>query len=49
MCSYLEFIYSCRETPNSPFPEIQSDTTVNALKMIKKIKNEISSGKNINS
>jgi len=44
MCSYYEFIYSCRETPNSPYPEIKSDTTVKALKLIKKMKNEISSG-----
>jgi len=45
MCSYYEFIYSCREAPNSPYPEIKSNTTINALKLIKKIKNEISSGK----
>ncbi len=44
MCSYYEFIYSCRETPNSPFPEIQSNTTIKALEMIKKIKKELSLG-----
>jgi len=41
--SLIEFIYSCRETYDSPFPELTSNTTINALELIKKIKNEISS------
>eukprot|EP00833_Pecoramyces_ruminatium_P017655 jgi/Orpsp1_1/1191687/evm.model.d7180000087806.1 len=43
MCSIYEFIYSCRESFNSPFPEISSQETINALKMMKKVKDEISS------
>jgi len=43
ICSVYEFIYSCRESYESPFPELKSQTTINALKQLKKIKNEISS------
>ncbi|ORX82376.1 periplasmic binding protein-like II [Anaeromyces robustus] len=43
LCSIYEFIYSCRETYDSPFPELTSNTTVEAIKLIKKIKEEISS------
>ncbi|ORX79009.1 periplasmic binding protein-like II [Anaeromyces robustus] len=42
-CSIHEFIYSYRDTPNSPYPKLTSDTAVQALEMIKRIKNEISS------
>ena len=47
LCSVYEFIHSCRDSPEDPFPEINSETTANALKLIKKLKSEISSGKNI--
>ncbi|ORX72573.1 hypothetical protein BCR32DRAFT_250021 [Anaeromyces robustus] len=47
ICSIYEFIYSCRESYDSPFPELTSETTVNAIKLIKKIKEEISSGKKL--
>jgi len=40
----LEFIYSCRDTVDSPFPEFTSETTVKAAKLIKRIKEEIASG-----
>eukprot|EP00833_Pecoramyces_ruminatium_P010810 jgi/Orpsp1_1/1184842/evm.model.c7180000091215.1 len=43
ICSIYEFIYSCRESYESPFPEIRSQTTIEAMKLIKKIKEEISS------
>jgi len=43
ICSLYEFIYSCRDSKDSPFPNIRSETTVNALNLLKKIKEEISS------
>jgi len=43
-CSLYEFIYSCRDSYESPFPDLLSNTTINALHQLKKIKNEISSG-----
>ncbi|ORX79048.1 periplasmic binding protein-like II [Anaeromyces robustus] len=43
LCSIYEFIYSCRESYDSPFPEINSETSIKALNLIKKLKNEISS------
>jgi len=46
--SYYEFIYSYRDSINSDFPEFQSETTYNALQMIKKLKEEISSSINMN-
>jgi len=39
-----EVINSFRESNSSPQPEITSETTVEALKMIKKMKNEIGAG-----
>eukprot|EP00833_Pecoramyces_ruminatium_P017149 jgi/Orpsp1_1/1191181/evm.model.d7180000083982.1 len=42
-CSLYEFIYSFRNERNSSFPEITSNEAQNALKMIKKMKNEIAS------
>ncbi|KAL6605335.1 periplasmic binding protein-like II [Neocallimastix californiae] len=42
-CSLYEFIYSCRDSYESPFPDLLSNTTINALHQLKKIKNEISS------
>ncbi|ORX83494.1 L domain-like protein [Anaeromyces robustus] len=41
--SLTEFIYSCRDSTNSQFPDLNSKTATDALKLIKKIKNEISS------
>jgi len=41
--STTEFIYSCRDSPESPYPELNSPTTAKALELIKKIKNELSS------
>ena len=43
-CSIYEFIYSFRESKESPFPELTSQTAIDALKFLKKIKEEISSG-----
>lgn len=43
MCSIYEFIYSFRESINSPFPDIQSQQTIDSLNMMKNIKNTISS------
>jgi len=45
LVSIYEFIHSCRDSPEDPFPEIKSKTTENALKLLKRLKNEISSGK----
>ncbi|KAL6621143.1 hypothetical protein U3516DRAFT_519159, partial [Neocallimastix sp. 'constans'] len=42
--SFIEFIYSCRESVDSPFPDLNSQTTLNALELLKKMKKEISSG-----
>jgi len=44
MCSLYEFIYSCREFLNDPFPDLSSQTAINSLKLLKRIKEEISSG-----
>ena len=44
-CSIYEFIYSCRDSKESKFPELTNQTTINALKKLKEIKNKISSGK----
>ncbi|KAL6631525.1 periplasmic binding protein-like II, partial [Neocallimastix sp. 'constans'] len=41
--SIYEFINSFRDSNNSPYPETQSETSEEALKMMKKLKNEISS------
>ncbi|OUM63614.1 hypothetical protein PIROE2DRAFT_9759, partial [Piromyces sp. E2] len=43
LCSIYEFIYSCRESKDAPFPELTSESAVNAVKLIKKIKEELSS------
>jgi len=42
--SIYEYIYSFRDSYELPFPEYTSQSTINALEMLKKIKNEISSG-----
>ena len=38
-------MYSYRDSKDSPFPEIKSKNSVNALKKFKEIKEKISSGK----
>ncbi|KAL6598131.1 periplasmic binding protein-like II [Neocallimastix sp. 'constans'] len=43
ICSIYEFIYSCRNSTDSPFPDITSETTINALNLMKKLKKEIAS------
>jgi len=43
--SINEMIYSFRKTVDSPLPKIRSQEAIDALNMIKKIKNEIASGK----
>jgi len=40
--SIYEFIHSCRNSPEDPFPDIRSETTINALNLLKRLKNEIS-------
>ncbi|ORX75706.1 hypothetical protein BCR32DRAFT_249347 [Anaeromyces robustus] len=42
-CSLYEFIYSYRNSENSTFPVVRSQETVNALEMIKTLKDEVSS------
>ncbi|KAL6600240.1 hypothetical protein LY90DRAFT_640395 [Neocallimastix californiae] len=42
-CSIVESIHSYRDTPESPFPELTSQNAIDALEMMKTIKNEISS------
>ncbi|ORX80973.1 hypothetical protein BCR32DRAFT_268565 [Anaeromyces robustus] len=42
-CSIYEFIYSYRNSVDSPFPEFSSNEAINALEMIKRLKNEIAS------
>ncbi|ORX65318.1 periplasmic binding protein-like II [Anaeromyces robustus] len=41
--SIYEFIYSCRDSVNSSFPELTSETAVNALKKMKELKEKIAS------
>eukprot|EP00833_Pecoramyces_ruminatium_P018732 jgi/Orpsp1_1/1192764/evm.model.d7180000095714.1 len=43
ICSIYEFIYSFRDSVDSEFPDLLSQNALDALKMMKKIKNEISS------
>jgi len=43
LCSVYEFIHSCRDKPEDPFPEIRSNTTVQALELLKRLKKEIGS------
>jgi len=47
MCSLYEFIYSFRNSVDSPFPDIHNEEFSNAIKMIKKLKDEVSRGKYI--
>ncbi|ORX57918.1 periplasmic binding protein-like II [Piromyces finnis] len=39
--SLYEFIYSFRDNINSPFPDLKSKNTIDALKMIKQLKEEL--------
>ncbi|KAL6605284.1 periplasmic binding protein-like II [Neocallimastix sp. 'constans'] len=39
----IEFLHSYRDAINDPFPNFKSPNAVNALKMMKKLKNELSS------
>jgi len=49
MGSLYEFIYTFRDSVKDPFPDLLSKNTETALKMMKTLKNEISSGSyNIN-
>jgi len=43
MCSLYEFIYTFRETPDAPFPDMDSEEAKRALEMINRIKDEVSS------
>jgi len=42
-CSIIEFFHSFRDSVSSPFPSYQSQELVDALEMMKKLKNEIAS------
>jgi len=42
--SIYEFINSFRESNDSPYPEITSKTTIEALEKLKEMKNEIGEG-----
>jgi len=44
MCSIYEFIHTFRKSVESPFPAITSDEAVNALNMMKRLKEEVASG-----
>ena len=44
MCSIYEFIHTFRKSVESPFPDITSEEAVNALNMMKRLKEEIASG-----
>lgn len=46
MISFYDFLYSYRKSIDSGLPDITSQTTIDALKMLKKIENEISSSIN---
>ncbi|ORX76240.1 hypothetical protein BCR32DRAFT_304052 [Anaeromyces robustus] len=43
ICSINEFIYSYRNSVDSSFPDLTSQESIDALEMIKKLKNELSS------
>jgi len=42
--SLFEFINSFRESNSSPHPEITSETTIEALKKLKEMKNDLGEG-----
>jgi len=43
-CSLYEFIYSFRNSPDAEYPDPLSQESINSLKMLKEIMNEVSSG-----
>jgi len=43
ICSIYEFLYSCRNSVDSPIPDFKSKEAIDALKLIKKIKEEVGS------
>ncbi|ORX86781.1 hypothetical protein BCR32DRAFT_275137 [Anaeromyces robustus] len=43
-CSIYQFLYSFRNDVKSPMPQLTSQEAIDALEMMRKIKNEISSG-----
>ena len=43
--STYEFIFSFRDSVTATFPKLGSSSFIDSLKMMKKIKNELSSGK----
>jgi len=45
MCSLYQLIYSYRDNKNSSFPELISQNSINALNMMKDIRNTLSSSK----
>jgi len=45
LLSLYEFIYSCRDSYNSTYPNPQDESFINSIKMLKKIKNEVASSK----
>jgi len=42
-CSIYEYLYSCRDSKNDSFQEINNDSNLKALEMLKRIKNELAS------
>jgi len=44
MGSIYEFMYTFRDEIDSPFPKLTSQNAIDSLKMMKKLKEEISSG-----
>jgi len=43
MCSIYQFLYSYRETKESPIPEFSSQTSIDALNKLLEIRERISS------
>jgi len=43
-CSLYEFIFSYRKKSDAPFPDITSKEAVEAIKMIKRMKEELDAG-----
>jgi len=41
--SFYEFIYSCRDSIESPFPDLKGNSTIRAYETIKRMMEEISS------
>ncbi|KAL6589009.1 hypothetical protein U3516DRAFT_653405 [Neocallimastix sp. 'constans'] len=41
--SLIDYIYSCREDKSSAYPDLRSQSSINALNMIKELKNKIGS------